>query len=197
MPHRSKMVWLVRHADTEWSLSGRHTSRTDIPLIPRGVERARELGPILAREQFHLVLTSPRQRARQTAELTGFGARAIVDPDLAEWDYGDYEGLTSDEIHQRVPGWDLWTTPCPNGETIHQVAARCSQVIERVEAVPGNSLLFAHGHVLRMLAALWLELPESRGRSFALKAGSIGVLGYEHDVRVLWQWDRVDDFTGH
>jgi probable phosphoglycerate mutase len=191
------MVWLVRHADTEWSLSGRHTSRTDLPLIPRGVERARALGPILAREQFQLVLTSPRLRARQTAELTGFGASAVVDQDLCEWDYGDYEGLTSAEIHQRVPGWDLWTTPCPNGETIHQVAARCSHVIERVEAVPGTSLLFAHGHVLRMLAALWLELPETRGRSFALKAGSIGVLGYEHDVRVLWQWDRVDDFQGH
>lgn len=197
MPNRAKMIWLVRHAETEWSRSGRHTSRTDIPLTPSGEARARELAPILAREQFELVLTSPRLRARRTAELAGFGDRAQVDDDLQEWDYGDYEGLTSDQIHQRVPGWDLWANPCPGGETMEQVAARCARVVARAESVPGNVLLFAHGHVSRMLAATWLELPPPRGRSFALKAGSISVFGYEHDVRVLWQWDRVDVFEGH
>lgn len=191
------MVWLVRHADTAWSLSGRHTSRTDLPLVPQGEARARALAPVLAREEFQLVLTSPLQRARRTAELTGFGARAQVEPNLREWDYGDYEGLTTEQIHALRPGWQLWSAPCPNGESMDEVADRCRDVVARVESVPGNVLLFAHGHVFRMLAAMWLDLPEARGRSFGLKAGSISVLGYEHGNRVIWQWDRVDAFEGH
>lgn len=194
---RAKMVWLIRHADTEWSVAGRHTSRTDLPLLPHGEARAVALAPILARETFELVLTSPLQRARRTAELAGFGARAVVAPELREWDYGAYEGLTTDEIHQRAPSWDLWSAPCPDGESIDEVAERCRSVVARVESVPGNVLLFAHGHVFRMLAAMWLDLPEARGRSFALKAASISVLGYEHGRRVIWQWDRVDAFEGH
>lgn len=197
MPNRSKMIWLVRHADTEWSLSGRHTSRTDLPLVPRGEDRARALAPTLARENFELVLTSPLQRARQTASLTGFGERAVVDENLREWNYGDYEGLTTDQVHARDPSWDLWTSLCPNGESIDEVAERCRAVVRRLESVPGNVLVFAHGHVFRMLAAMWLDLPEARGRSFALKAASISVLGYEHGNRVVWQWDRVDAFEGH
>jgi broad specificity phosphatase PhoE len=197
MPQRARMVWLVRHADTDWSQSGRHTSRTDLPLLPRGEERARALASQLAGVPFELVLTSPRLRARHTAELCGFGDRAIVDGNLAEWDYGQFEGKTTEEIHRTHPGWDLWTTPTPGGETIEQVAARCRAVIERVDAVPGNSLLFLHGHVSRLLAALWVGLPPQRGQSLATKAASIGVLGYEHGQRVIWQWDKVDAFEGH
>lgn len=197
MPQRAKMVWLVRHADTEWSQSGRHTSRTDLPLVPHGEQRARALAATLGREQFELVLTSPLQRAQRTAQLAGFANRALIEPNLREWDYGQFEGLTTVQIHEQSPGWDLWTTPCPGGESIDEVAERCRAVVQRVESVAGNALLFAHGHVFRMLAAMWLELPEARGRAFALKAASISVLGYEHGNRVIWQWDRVDAFEGH
>lgn len=197
MPSRAKQIWLVRHAETEWSVNGRHTGRSDIALTAAGVARANELGPALAAERFDLVLSSPRSRALETARHAGFGATVEVEEGLAEWDYGDYEGLTSAEIAARSPGWDLWRVGCPGGESIDAVAARAERVIKRCLATPGNVLLFSHGHFTRMLAAVWLELVPTRGRSFGLKAGSISVLGFEHENRVIWQWDRVDAFEGH
>jgi len=197
MPSRAKQIWLVRHAETEWSASGRHTGRSDIPLTASGIAKANELAPALAAERYSLVLSSPRSRALETARHAGFGTTVAVDEALAEWDYGDYEGLTSAEIAARSPGWDLWRTGCPGGESIAAVAARAEHVIQRCLASPGNALIFSHGHFTRMIAALWIELPPSRGRSFGLKAGSISVLGFEHSNRVIWQWDRVDAFEGH
>jgi len=197
MPSRAKQIWLVRHAETEWSANGRHTGRSDIALTSAGVARANELGPTLAAERFDLVLSSPRSRALETAHHAGFGGTVEVEQALAEWDYGDYEGLTSAEIATRSPGWDLWRAGCPGGEGIDAVAARAERVIKRCLAVSGNALLFSHGHFTRMLAAVWLELPPTRGRSFGLKSGSISVLGFEHENRVIWQWDRVNAFEGH
>jgi probable phosphoglycerate mutase len=197
MPSGAKQIWLVRHAETEWSASGRHTGRSDIPLTPTGIARAKDLAPALAVEQFDLVLSSPRSRALETARCAGFGATVAVEEALAEWDYGDYEGLTSSEIAARCPGWDLWRAGCPNGEGVDAVAARAKRVIDRCLASPRNALLFSHGHYTRMIAAVWLELAPTRGRSFGLKAGSISVLGFEHENRVIWQWDRVNAFEGH
>lgn len=197
MHQGAKQLWLVRHADTEWSRSGRHTGTTDLPLLPEGEQKARELGPRLSRTEFSLVLSSPRQRALQTARLAGFDSGVEVDSNLAEFDYGHFEGLTSDQIHERCPGWDLWRDGCPGGETPEQVADRCARLVQRCLNAPGNALLFGHGHIFHAFAAAWLELPASRGRSFGLKAGSISVLGFEHGNRVLWQWDRVERFEGH
>lgn len=197
MSSRAKQIWLVRHAETEWSANGRHTGRSDIPLTPSGIARAKGLAPVLAAERFALVLSSPRSRALETARNAGFRSTVEVDEALVEWDYGDYEGLTSVEIAARSPGWDLWCAGCPGGEEIDAVAARAQRVIKRCLASPGNALLFSHGHFTRMLAAVWLELTPTRGRSFGLKAGSISVLGFEHENRVIWQWDRVDAFEGH
>lgn len=197
MPSNAHQIWLVRHAQTEWSLSGRHTGRTDIALTPDGVAAARALAPQLAAERFALVLSSPRSRALETARGSGFAASVEVDERLQEWDYGQYEGLTSAQIAAQRGGWDLWLDGCPGGEAIDQVAARARAVLARCTATTGNALLFSHGHFSRMLAAVWLELPPSRGRSFGLKAGSISVLGFEHGNRVLWQWDRVDSLAGH
>jgi len=197
MPSRAKQIWLVRHAETEWSVSGRHTGRSDIPLTPAGIARAKDLAPALAAERFDLVLSSPRSRALETARRAGFSETVAVEQALAEWDYGDYEGLTSSEIAARCPGWDLWRAGCPNGEALDAVAARAKRVIDRCLASPGNALLFSHGHFTRMIAAVWLELAPTRGRSFGLKSRSISVLGFEHENRVIWQWDRVDAFEGH
>jgi probable phosphoglycerate mutase len=180
-------VWLVRHGATEWSESGRHTSTTDLPLLPSGEEDARALAPRLAEHDFALVLSSPRQRARRTAELAGFPA-AEVDEDLAEWAYGDYEGLTTDQIRETVPGWTVWTHPCPGGETAAQVAERLDRVVARCHAVDGDSLLFAHGHSLRGLAARWLELPLGEGRLLKLETGTISVLGHEREQAVVLRW---------
>lgn len=197
MPKRAKQVWLVRHADTEWSLSGKHTGRTDLPLVTEGEEKARDLAPRLAQEEFSLVLSSPLSRAIETARLSGFGNRLTIDHDLVEYDYGRYEGLTSAQIQEIHPGWDLWSHGCPGGESPEQIAARCERVVQRCIAEPGNVLIFGHGHLFHAFAATWLELPASRGRSFGLKAGSVSVLGFEHGNRVLWQWNRVDRFEGH
>lgn len=180
-------VWLVRHGATEWSESGRHTSTTDLSLLPSGEEDARALAPRLAEHDFALVLSSPRQRARRTAELAGFPA-AEVDEDLVEWSYGDYEGLTTDQIRETVPGWTVWTHPCPGGETAAQVAERLDRVVARCHAVDGDSLLFAHGHSLRGLAARWLELPLSDGRLLKLETGTISVLGHEREQAVVLRW---------
>ncbi len=183
-------IWLIRHGETEWSLSGRHTGRTDIPLTAAGERSAEQTGRYLAGRPFALVLTSPLQRARATCRLAGYGSVAQVDPDLSEWDYGAYEGRTSAEIQKDAPGWTIWTSPVPGGETIQQVAARATRVIARAtECLAGDVALFSHGHLLRILTACWLGLPPDAGRLFALETGSVSVLGYERDTRVIARWN--------
>jgi probable phosphoglycerate mutase len=181
-------VWLVRHGETEWSRAGRHTSTTDLPLTPDGEAGARALAPRLAETEFSLVLTSPRTRARRTATLAGFPDAEVVD-DLAEWAYGDYEGRTTAEIREQVPGWTVWTHPTPGGETAAEVTARLDRVIARVRDAGGPVLLFAHGHSLRALTARWIEQPVGEGRFFRLDTSTISVLGYERDNPVLLRWN--------
>jgi probable phosphoglycerate mutase len=184
-------IVLVRHGETEWSRSGQHTSRTDLPLIEEGRERAQALGPLLARWDFSLVLTSPLLRARETCSLSGFGDRAEICEDLREWDYGDYEGLTTPQIREDRPGWFLWRDGCPGGEQPEQVGARADRVLDRARGADGDVLAFAHGHIFRVLAARWIELPAAGGGRLALRAGAISALGYERDVQVIQLWNEA------
>ena len=188
-PGRNRFdVVVVRHGETEWSAALKHTSRTDVPLTPAGRRRAAELAPALAGRSLAVVLCSPLRRARETCELAGF-ANPEIEPDLSEWDYGEYEGLTTTEIHARRPGWSLWRDGCPGGETPEQVGARADLVLERLHATDGDTLVFAHGHILRVLTARWLEMPPAAGARFALSAGSIGVLGHERETQVIERWN--------
>jgi probable phosphoglycerate mutase len=184
-----KEIWLVRHGETEWSRSGAHTGRTDLPLTFTGRENAVALGQLLAGRKFDLVLCSPLQRARDTCRLAGFGNAALNEPNLREWDYGDFEGRTTTAIRQEIPEWSLWVSGVRNGETIDHVAARADTVIGRALAVEGDAVLFAHGHILRILTARWLGLPAEAGRFFALGTASIGSLGYERETRVITRWN--------
>jgi broad specificity phosphatase PhoE len=188
------VAYLTRHGETEWSLSGRHTGLTDLPLIPRGELDARRLGERLAGRAFEAVLTSPLQRASRTCQLAGFSARAEVDRDLVEWDYGDYEGLRTAEIRAQHPDWQLFRDGCPHGEQPHQVADRADRLVARIRAVPGDVLLFSSGHFLRVLAARWLGLQPAAGRFLALDTASVSLLGYEGDrsqpVVLLWNDTR-------
>jgi broad specificity phosphatase PhoE len=184
-----KEIWLVRHGETEWSRSGAHTGRTDLPLTPAGRENAVALGRLLAGRQFGLVLCSPMQRARDTCRLAGFGDAAQIEPNLQEWDYGDFEGRTTAAIRQEIPGWSLWVSGVRNGETVGQVAARAEAVIARALAAEGAVALFAHGHILRILAARWLGLDGDAGRFFALGTASVCSLGYERETRVITRWN--------
>ena len=183
-------IWLVRHGETEWSKSGQHTGRTDIPLTAMGERQGQALGRTLAGRQFALVLTSPLARARETCRLAGFAAAAQPSDDLLEWDYGLYEGRTTAEVRTEQPGWSIWTTPMPKGETVEQVGERTRLVIERVAAVDGDVALFAHAHVLRILAACWIGLPPIHGRSLTLGTASLSVLGYERQTRVIEVWNQ-------
>ncbi|WP_141014631.1 histidine phosphatase family protein [Nocardioides sambongensis] len=180
-------LWLVRHGPTEWSEAGRHTSVTDLPLLPSGEDRARALAGRLAPQRFDLVLSSPRRRARRTAELAGF-AEAEVDPDLAEWSYGEYEGLTTAQIREQVPGWTIWTHPAPGGESDVEVAARLDRVVRRARGVR-RTLVFAHGHSLRALAARWLGLPVGDGRLLRLDTATVSALGFERETAVVLRWN--------
>jgi broad specificity phosphatase PhoE len=191
MAEVGKRIWLIRHGETEWSLSGQHTGRTEIPLLELGERRAVAVGRELGGKKFALVLTSPRQRARETARLSGYGGVAEVDDDLQEWDYGAYEGITTKDIQKTAPGWSIWQGPVPQGETIEQVAARADRAIRRAEGVAAEVAFFAHGHILRVLAARWLGLDPTAGRLFALDTGSIGILGYERETAVISQWNFV------
>ena len=182
-------IVVVRHGETEWSANGRHTSRTDLPLTERGRERARALAHELTGRRFSLVLCSPLRRARETCELAGFGDVAELYDDLHEWDYGEYEGLTTPQIRERDPSWSLWRDGCPGGESPEQVGARADGVLERLRAADGDALAFAHGHILRVVTARWLGMEVAAGARFALGAGSLGVLGYEHDTQVLSRWN--------
>lgn len=181
-------LWLVRHGETEWSRDGRHTSVTDLPLTEHGIEVAGQLAERLQGNAFDLVLTSPRARARRTAELAGFPL-AEVDEDLAEWAYGEYEGVSTAEIRETVEGWTVWTHSSPGGESADDVTTRLSRVVERVRGEPGRTLVFGHGHALRALTALWLGLPVTDGRLFRLDTATVSVLGHERDVPVILRWN--------
>ncbi len=170
---------LIRHGETEWSLSGRHTGRSDIPLTARGEDGARALEPHLEGVAFARVLTSPRARAQRTCALAGLGQAATIEPDLAEWDYGDYEGLRSSEIRQAWPGWNIFADGCPGGETPADVAGRADRLLDRLRVSGGEVALFSHGHFGRVLAARWIGLPVIEGQHFSLSVASVSVLGYE------------------
>jgi len=189
MTARNQEVFVVRHGETAWSLSGQHTGVTDIPLTENGRAVARRLLPILAKPSFSLVLTSPLGRARETCELAGLGSRAIVDPDLMEWNYGEYEGLTSQQIHAKRPGWMVFQDGCPGGETPEQVAARADRVIARVRAEPGNVALFAHGHIFRVLASRWIGLPPAAGQHFLLDTATMNILASYRDSPAVKVWN--------
>lgn len=185
--------WLVRHGETQWSASGRHTGLTDIPLNATGEERARALSRRLAGHTFAHVWTSPLARARRTCELAGFGDAAQVDPDLVEWDYGQYEGITTAQIRQDRPGWLLFRDGCPGGESLKTIGARADRVVARLRAAQGDAILFSSGHFLRVLAAQWLGLDAACGRLFLLGTASLSILGYEHnhpDEPVLKLWNQ-------
>ena len=187
---------LVRHGDTAWTLSGQHTSRTDIALSDAGRQQAAALNGALGGREFTAVLTSPLRRARETCELAGFGASATDCDDLAEWDYGEFEGRTTAEIRNEVPDWSLWRDGAPGGETAGQVAARADRVLETVEAAAGDVLVFSHGHFLRVLAARWLGLDATDGRLFLLSPASISVLGWEREQPVITLWNQVTAVPG-
>ncbi len=190
-------LWLVRHGETEWSLSGAHTSRTDIPLTDHGRQRAEELRDFLKGTAFGAVFTSPMQRARETCAIAGLGDQAVVDDGLKEWDYGIYEGKTTKEIRQTEPDWSVWDNEIKGGETVEQVGVRADAVIARALAAAGAAgskqgrvVLFAHAHILRILAARWLGLPARDGRLLALGTGSLSRLGWERETRVIVTWNR-------
>lgn len=202
-------LWLIRHGETEWSASGAHTSRTDLPLTAEGERRAAQLKPVLEGHPFALVLSSPMRRALDTCRLAGLAGRVQITTDLCEWNYGDYEGRTTPAIQKDAPGWTIWTNTPPGGETATEVAARADRVIARaLTASPAHSTgeyeggeaardvaLFGHGHMLRVLAARWLGLDPVAGKFFALSTGSVSVLGYEHGVRVIRLWNRTADLA--
>jgi probable phosphoglycerate mutase len=184
-------AWLVRHGETEWARDGRHTGRTDVPLTDAGKRQALAVRSKLEAHRFALVLSSPLSRALDTARLAGFGDDVEVDPDLGEWDYGRYEGLTTPQIREAVPDWTIWRYGAPGGETPAQVGTRCDRVIARVRAADGDVLLFGHGHLLRALTARWLELPIGDGRHFALATATVSVLGWERETPVVERWNEA------
>jgi broad specificity phosphatase PhoE len=182
-------LWLVRHAETEWSKVHRHTGRTDIPLTDEGRAHARRLPGLLAGHEFTLALCSPLERARETAEIAGFGDRIELRDALLEFDYGDYEGISTVDIRRENPGWYLWRDGVPGGESPDDVGARVDTVIEEALAAGGDVVAFAHGHLLRVLAARWLQQPAAFGGQLALSTGAVCVLGFERDARALWRWN--------
>ena len=189
MSNPEQKVYLLRHGETDWSLNGRHTGVTDIPLTENGRKLARQLQPILAEEKFVMVLTSPLQRARETCELAGLGTLAGVDRDLMEWNYGEYEGLTTEQIRQTRPAWSVFRDGCPGGESPLQVSVRADRIISRARTVDGNVALFSHGHILRVLAARWINLSSSYGENFLLDTATLNVLGYYRESPAFKIWN--------
>ncbi len=186
----SAALWLIRHGETEWSASGRHTGRTDIPLTAEGRRQAEALGRHLAGRRFALVLTSPLSRAVDTCRIAGYGDVARVTDDLREWDYGIYEGRTTAEIQKEMPGWSVWADKIQGGESVQQVGARVERVIAEARANSGDVALFAHAHVLRILTSRWLGLPPDAGRLFTLGTASISALGYERQTPAILTWNQ-------
>lgn len=185
----AREIVLVRHAETEWSRDGRHTGRTDIPLTDGGRARAAALAERLASRRFALVLVSPLTRARETCDLCGLGAHAQERSELMEWDYGDYDGLTTPQILATRPGWDLWRDGCPGGENATQVGARADRVIAELAGIDGDVAIFSHGHMLRVFGARWVTLDPAQGARLGLSTAAICVLGYERDTAVLARWN--------
>ena len=190
-------IYVARHGETAWSLSGQHTGRTDLPLTEQGRQNAVKLGARLRGLQFAKVFTSPLQRAATTCQLAGFGEASVTDPDLVEWNYGEYEGLTSVEIHARRPDWSLFRDGCPGGESPEQTGARADRVVKRLREVNGNALVFSSGHFLRMLATRWLGLEPGGGRFFVLGTASLSALGYENSLAqpVIKLWNETGYLT--
>jgi broad specificity phosphatase PhoE len=190
-------LWLVRHGETEWSLDGRHTSWTDIPLTDRGRERAKWLRTVLSNKKFAAVFVSPRRRALETCEIAGFSEVAVVDDDLQEWDYGESEGKTTQQMRQlHGSQWSVWTSPIVGGETVEHVGERADAMIRKALATApsgGAVALFAHAHILRILAARWIGLPAVAGQYFQLGTGSISVMGFERETRVISRWNYVEE----
>lgn len=184
-------IYLVRHGETEWSLSGKHTGITDIPLTANGRKEAKLFEPLFAKVSFTKVLTSPLQRARMTCELAGLGGQAEIDRNLMEWNYGEYEGLTTKQIHKTSPNWMLFSDGCPGGESPEQIGARVDRVVARVRAIEGPVILFAHGHVLRVFAARWLGLPVVTGCHFMLDPATLSILSYYRGIPAVKQWNAA------
>ncbi|HEV8249291.1 MAG TPA: histidine phosphatase family protein [Gaiellaceae bacterium] len=184
------MIVLVRHGETEWSRSGKHTGRTDVELTDRGREQAAALGAALRGRRFDLLLTSPLRRALDTCRIAGFRDAAQVRDDLREWDYGEYEGRKTVEIREERPGWTLWRDGVPGGETVGRVGARADRIVAEVRSLTGDAVVFAHGHILRVLAARWLGLEPEAGRLFALDTATISTLGYERETAVIRTWNE-------
>lgn len=190
--HTPLQIYFIRHGETAWSLSGQHTGHTDLPLTPHGESMARKLAATLNGLSFSQVLSSPRLRARMTCELAGLGAAAHIEANLAEWDYGDYEGLRSTEIRTQRPGWDIWSDGCPGGETPAAVSLRADQLIARLRELSGKVALFSHGQFGRVLAARWIGLQAAEGKHFAVDPASIGILGFDDNHpprRVISLWN--------
>ena len=182
-------LWLIRHGETEWSRSGAHTGWTDLPLTEAGRAQAHAIAGWLAGRKFALVLSSPLERARETCALAGYAEAAQIDPNLREWNYGDYEGRTTSQIRAQNPTWSLWADGVPNGERIEEVGARAEALIARAAKAGGDVALFGHGHILRILTARWLGLPPQDARLFALGTAAISTLGYERETRVISRWN--------
>jgi broad specificity phosphatase PhoE len=182
-------ILAIRHGETAWSLSGQHTGTTDIPLTGNGRRLASRMGQLLATKTFGLVLCSPLQRARETCDLAGLGDSAVIDPDLTEWNYGKYEGLTTGQIHEAAPGWLIFRDGCPDGESPDQVAARVDRVIARSRASGSDVALFSHGHLLRVLVARWIGLPAAGGQHFLLSTGTLCLLGYYREIPAIRIWN--------
>lgn len=191
MPSTGPEVFLVRHGETEWSATRRHTGSTDVPLTEAGRREAEGVRADLAGGEFVRVLTSPSSRAVETCRIAGLADRAEVRDDLHEWDYGQYEGMTTAEIRSRRPDWSLWRDGCPGGESPAQVGARADRVVAELRGLDGNAALFGHGHFLRVLTARWLALPPDRGSSFGLDTAAVGVLGWERENPAIWLWNRT------
>jgi probable phosphoglycerate mutase len=189
MASEGQKIYLLRHGETEWSLNGRHTGVTDIPLTENGRSAARCLEPILAQETFALVLTSPLQRARDTCDLAGLSKRANIEAGLIEWNYGEYEGLTTQQIRQTRPDWSVFRDGCPGGESPEQVGARADRLLVKIRATGGNVALFGHGHFSRVLAARWINLPANYGEHFLLDTATLNVLGYYRESPALKMWN--------
>ena len=182
-------VFAIRHGETSWSFSGQHTSTTDIPLTDNGRRLAERMRPVLGTTAFGLILCSPMQRARETCELAGLGDKAVIDADLVEWNYGEYEGLTPEQIEEMAPGWLIFRDGCPGGEAPEHVGMRGDRVIARSRAVEGDTALFAHGHVLRVFVARWIGLPPGGGQHFLLNTGTLCVLSYYHEIPAVRMWN--------